>query len=354
MIEKESFGKTKDGEAVFRYSLRNSRGMCVRILSYGCVIQSILVPDRDGRATDVVLGYDDLSGYEAGSCFFGTFVGRYANRIKGACFSLNGKTYHLEKNDGENHLHGAYCRQVFDGNVVRNASAGGCGAGESLVFTRISPDGEEGYPGTLSLEIRYSLTEDNALEIEYAATTDADTVVNFTNHSYFNLNGGGDILGHTLRLASDRYTEADAQTLPTGRILSVEGTPMDFRAGKRIGQDLLSGWEPLQTASGYDHNFILDENAGMLRTFARCAGDISGITLEALTTQPAVQLYTGNYVDGDAAPFGKGGVRYPRYAGFCLETQHYPCSPNFPEFPSTVLRPGERYREKTVYRFGLQ
>ncbi len=343
MIEKEYFGQTKESETVYRYTLKNSKGMCVRFLNYGCIIQSILVPDKDGRPVDVVLGYDDLNGYEAGSCFFGTFVGRYANRIKGACFTLNGRTYHLEKNDGDNHLHGAYCRQVFEGHI----------AGNSLIFTRTSPDGEEGYPGTVSIEVRYTLTEENALEIEYSAATDADTVMNFTNHSYFNLNGDGkDILGHTLQITSERYTEADAQTLPTGRILPVEGTPMDFCAGKQIGKDLLSDWEPLKMAQGYDHNYILNGDAGTLRKFAQSTGDKSGITLEAFTTQVAVQLYTGNYVDGDTAPFGKGGIRYPRYAGFCLETQHYPCSPNFPEFPSTVVHPGEEYREKTIYRFG--
>lgn len=341
MIEKEYFGQTKTGEPVFRYDLKNSKGMCVRILNYGCIIQSILVPDRDGRAVDVALGYDDLSGYEAGSCFFGAFVGRYANRIKGARFTLNGETYHLEKNDGGNHLHGSYCRRVFEGAVD----------GDSLIFQYTSPDGEEGYPGTLDMHIRYTLSEDNALEIGYTASADADTVVNFTNHTYFNLNGSGDILGHFLQLKADRYTEADPETLPTGKILSVGGTPMDFRFGKRIGEDLLCDWPPLKMTRGYDHNFILDEKAGTLRKFAQSTGEKSGITLEAFTTQVAVQLYTGNFVDGDSAPFGKGGVRYPRYAGFCLETQHYPCSPNFPEFPSTVLHPGEEYHEKTVYRF---
>lgn len=345
MIDKEYFGQTKEGEPVYRYTMKNSSGMCVLILNYGCIIQSILVPDRNGRPTDVVLGYDDLAGYEAGSCFFGAFVGRYANRIKGASFELNGKTYFLEKNDGCNHLHGVYERRVYEAQIEK----------ESLVLRRISPDGEEGYPGTLAVKVRYTLTEDNALEIEYTAHTSADTVVNLTNHSYFNLNGDGkDILGHTLQLASGSYTEADAQTLPTGKILPVENTPMDFRAGKRIGQDLFSDWAPLKLAHGYDHNYILDEKAGTLRKFAQCTGDKSGIALEGFTTQVAVQLYTGNFVDGDNAPFGKGGVRYPKYAGFCLETQHYPCSPNFPEFPSTVLKPGEEYCEKTVYRFEIE
>lgn len=342
MINKEFFGKTADGKAVFRYTLKNSHGMCIRILDYGCIIQNIFVPDRNGLIVDVALGYDDLAGYEAGSSLFGAFVGRYANRIKGARFTLGGKTYQLEKNDGKNHIHGVYPRQIFDGQTE----------GNSLVLRRISPDGEGGYPGTLSVEVRYTLTEDDSLEIEYTASTDADTVINLTNHTYFNLNGdGSDVLGHFLQLDCDRYTEADEEAIPTGQIFPVEGTPMDFREGKTIGQDLFSDWPPLAMARGYNHNFIIDKDPGTLQKFAECQGDLSGITLEAFTTQPAVQFYTGNFVAGDLAPFGKNHIRYPNYAGFCLETQHYPCTPNFPEFPSTILRPGEEFREKTIYRF---
>ena len=340
-IQTEPFGITKTGEAVTRWSLQNSAGMCVRILSYACAVQSIVVPDRDGDPIDVALGYDDLADYETGNCFFGAFVGRYANRIKGAAFDLDGRRYTLEPNDGSNHLHGVYCRQVFDG-AVEN---------DTLVFRRVSPDGEEGYPGTLSFEVRYTLRDDNALVIEYRATTDADTVVNFTNHTYFNLNGAGDILSHRLTLAASRFTEGDAETLPTGNILPVDGTPMDFRGGKPIGEGIASDYEQITLCRGYDHNYILDTGGSLMESFAEATGDRSGIRLKAYTTQPAVQLYTGNYVDNDSAPHGKGGVRYPRYAGFCLETQHYPCSPNYPQFPSTVLRPGETYRHKTVYRF---
>ncbi|MCR5825695.1 MAG: galactose mutarotase [Oscillospiraceae bacterium] len=339
-IRSESFGVTKHGEAVTRWTLENAAGMRVCILSYACAVQSIIVPDREGRPVDVVLGYDTLAGYEAGSCFFGAFVGRYANRIKGASFTLGGKTYPLEKNDGNNHLHGVYCHQVFDGTVE----------GDTLVLRRVSPDGEEGYPGTLTFEVRYTLREDNALVIDYRAETDADTVVNFTNHSYFNLNGAGDILGNRLTLAASRFTEGDAETLPTGRILPVAGTPMDFCSAKAIGAELAADYEQLTLCRGYDHNYILDSTDASV-PFATAEGERSGIVLEAYTTQPAVQLYTGNYVDDDTAPCGKGGVRYPRYAGFCLETQHYPCSPNYPQFPSTVLHPGETYRQQTVYRF---
>ena len=341
MISSEAFGTTKAGEAVTRWTLKNAAGMEVRILSYGCTVQSILVPNAAGEPIDVALGYDDVSGYEEGTCFFGAFVGRYANRIKGAAFELDGKYYTLEKNDGKNHLHGVYCRQVFEGAIE----------GDALVFRRVSPDGEEGFPGTLTFEVRYRLTDGNALEIEYAAQTDAATVVNFTNHTYFNLNGGGDILGHTLTIYADRFSEGDAETLPTGRILKVLGTPMDFRSGRVIGEDVESDDEQLRLAHGYDHNFILNGEAGTLRKMAAAKGDRSGLRMEAYTTQPAMQLYTGNFVDRDIVPCGKGGVRYPRFGGFCLESQHYPCSPNFPGFPTTVLRPGEVYRETTVYRF---
>lgn len=340
-ITSAPFGVTKNGETVTRWMLSNASGMEVGILDFGCTVQSILVPDAAGKKIDVALGYDALDGYEAGTCFFGAFVGRYANRIKGAQFELNGKRYALEKNDGNNHLHGVYCKQVFDAAVED----------DTLIFRRVSPDGEEGYPGTLTFEVRYRLTEDNALEIEYVGRTDADTVVNFTNHTYFNLNGAGDILGHKMTICADRFTEGDAETLPTGRILEVAGTPMDFRAGRVIGADIAADFEQLKLAGGYDHNFILNGEAGTLRKMAAAEGGESGLRMEAFTTQPAMQLYTGNFVHMDAAPFGKGGVRYPRYAGFCLESQHYPCSPNFPAFPTTVLRPGEEYREKTVYRF---
>ncbi len=340
------FGTTSAGEAVTCWTMKNAAGTEVGVLDYGCTVQRILVPTREGRRIDVALGYDDLRGYESGTCYLGAFVGRYANRIKGARFSLNGKEYTLEKNDGENHLHGVYCRKVFASETEE----------DTLVLRRVSPDGEEGYPGALRVEVRYRLTEDSALEMEYVARTDADTVLNFTNHTYFNLNGGGtgDVLGHRLLLCADRFTACDAQTLPTGRILKVVGTPMDFRAGKPIGEEMDFDFEQLRLCRGYDHNFIIRGEPGTLRKMAAAQGDQSGVRMEAYTTQPAVQLYTGNFVDLDAYACGKGGVRYPRYAGFCLESQHYPCSPNFPDFPSTVLRPGEEYREKTVYRFFIE
>ena len=341
----ESFGTTRDGKPVTRYTLVNSNGVGVRILSYACAIQSIFVPDRNGDFRDVVLGYSSLEGYEEGTVYYGAFIGRCANRIKGAEFTLNDQTVRLEKNDGNNHLHGTFARRVFDGYIDNDA----------IVFRFISHPSEEGYPGILSVELRYRLTEDNALEIEYRATTDEDTVVNLTNHAYFNLSGdGSDILDHALRLDADRFTETDAENLPTGRILDVEGTPFDFRIAKPIGQDIFADDEQLRLCRGYDHNFILNKEPGEMKLFAEASSPKSGITLAAYTTEPAVQLYTGNFLDIDAAPCGKNRISYPRHGGFALEAQHYPSSPNFPDFPSVVLRKGERYYQKTVYRFSVE
>ena len=344
-ITNEPFGCTNDGWAVARWTMTNDAGMTVRVLTYGCTVQSIVVPDRDGNPVDVVLGYDDLAGYEAGSCWFGAFVGRYANRIKNAAFTLNGKEYSLPKNDGPNHLHGTFERRVFDAAAEDGA----------LVLRYVSPDGEEGYPGALRVTVTYTLTEDSALRLDYRAETDADTVVNLTNHSYFNLSGAGrgDVLGHLLRLDASRFTEGDEQTLPTGRILPVEGTALDFRREKPIGRDLDDEDPILRLCGGYDHNLILDKGPGFGPGGAAYSPD-TGIEMTFATTQPAVQLYSGNYVAGDAAPCGKGGARYPKRGGFCLESQHYPCSPNFPDFPSTLLRPGEEYHEITEYRFGVR
>lgn len=336
------FGCMPDGTPVTRYTLTNAAGMQVSILDYACVIQSILVPDRKGRLVDVALGYDDLEGYLTGSCFLGAFVGRYANRIAGSAFILDGKEYRLKPNDGRNHLHGTYAHQVFPCRVE----------GNSLVFHKVSPDGEEGYPGQLTMTITYTLTPDNALRLDYRAETDAPTVVNFTNHTYFNLAGqaSGDMLDQVLQLNCSTFTEGDEETLPTGKILPVEGTPFDFRAGKPIGQDIRSDFRQIALCRGYDHNMIFD-GPSLHRAQATVYSPETGIRMKMYTTQPATQLYTGNFVDEDAAPCGKGGVRYPRYGGFCLESQHYPCSPNYPQFPSTRLAPGEEYHQVTVYQF---
>lgn len=345
MIACERFGLTKNGEEVLRYTLENGCGMSVSVLTYGCAIQRILVPDRSGAPVDVALGYDDLLSYEKGICLYGAVVGRYANRIKDAEFTLNGVRYQLEKNLGGNHLHGCFPRRVFEAQVCS----------DTLVLSYLSPDGEDGFPGDLRLEVRYRLTEENALEIEYAARTDRDTVLNLTNHTYFNLDGcgNGDVLGHLLRLDSDSITEPDASSTPTGKILGIAGTPFDFRTEKAVGAEIFSEYPLLAQSCGYDHNYIL-KGAGELREFASVRSRESGIVLTCATTQPAVQLYTGNFIGEDPVPCGKNGVRYGRYAGLCLETQHYPASPNFPHFPTTVLRRGEEFFEKTVYRFDIE
>ncbi len=343
-IVRDSFGCTAQGREVARWTLSNSAGMSAEILSWGCVVRALTVPDRDGSPTDVVLGFDDMAGYERGSCFYGAFVGRYANRIRGAAFRLNGRQYELAKNDGNNHLHGAFCSALFQGETE----------GDTLCLRRHCPATEEGYPGALEVQVRYRLTDGGALSMEYIAASDADTVVNLTNHSYFNLagEGRGDILDHTLQLRCDRFTECDSETLPTGRVLTVEGTPMDFTREKPLGREIFADDPQLTQCRGYDHNLIFSPGASGALAEAWCPR--SGIVLSVHTSQPAVQLYTGNYIDSDTAPAGKGGTRYPRYGGFCLETQHYPCSPNFPQFPTTVLRAGQTYRETTVYTFGVR
>ncbi|MCD8144603.1 MAG: galactose mutarotase [Oscillospiraceae bacterium] len=344
MITSTPFGALQNGEPVTAYTLTNGAGMSVTVLDYACIIQAIRVPDRRGNPVDVALGYDDCAGYEAGSCFFGAFVGRFANRIAGSAFTLDGTEYRLPANEGRNHLHGTYAAQRFDGEIQ----------GDSLVFHKISPDGEEGFPGQLSLTVTYSLTEDNRLLLDYRAETDRPTVLNLTNHTYFNLGGqdSGDTLDTRLTLRASRFTEADSETLTTGRILPVANTPLDFCTGKPIGQDIRADHPMLRDCQGYDLNYVLNQpSMEIAAARAECAA--TGITLTLYTTQPGVQLYTGNFVTGDAAPCGKGGRRYPQYAGFCLETQHFPCSPNYPQFPSTVLRPGEVYHQITAYQFGV-
>lgn len=341
-IKKEFFGTSKDGENVYRYTLENSNGMQVKIINYACAIQSLLVPDKYGVQTDVVLGYDQLESYEKGDCFFGAFVGRYANRIKNAEFMLNGKLYKLPQNDGNNHLHGTFAHRVFPARISEN----------KLIFDGVSEAGEEGYPGKLTFCVTYELSEDNALSITYEAQTDADTVVNFTNHSYFNLNGqdGSTVLQHILRLDADFFTEADAQTLTTGRILPVERTPMDFRNGKKIGSEIDSEFDQIKMCFGYDHNFVLNHSNG-LSHFGMLYSEKTGIVMQCYTTQPGVQIYSGNYLQDEP---GKAGVKYPKHGAVCLETQHFPCSPNIPEFPSTVLAKGEHYIQETKYSFEIQ
>lgn len=341
-VTAQPFGTTSNGQAVTRYILRNNHGMQAAVLSYGAVVQSIIVPDKNGVMRDVVLGYDNISDYENNFCFFGAFIGRYANRIKNGEFTLNGKTYRLKHTYAAHHLHGIFSFKVYDGVIEDDA----------VVFRLTSPQSEEGYPGTLKAEIRYRITNDNALEISYAAVSDEDTVINLTNHSYFNLNGhdGDNILRHMLQIDSESFTEIDRDGIPTGRITNVKGTALDFRKAKKIDDDIFSKEAQIANAGGYDHNLIFHKPSGEFRKFAVAKSSKTGITLTAYTTEPAVQLYTGNFVNAK----GKGGVQYGKFSGFALEAQHYPCSPNFPEFPSTVLKKGDTYYQRTAYRFSVE
>ena len=349
-ITKETWGKTAAGEAVERYTLTNARGASVQIITLGGTVTSIKVPDRAGTLGDVTLGFDTLEGYLKPHPFFGVLVGRYGNRIGNAAFTLDGKTYQLAKNNGANSLHGG--RKGFD-KYVWKAREVPSRDGLAIELTHVSPDGDEGFPGTLTANVVYTWTDANALRIDYTATTDKPTVVNLTNHTYFNLSSGaaGTIVGHELRLAADHFTPVDKGLIPTGEIRAVKGTPFDFTASRTIGQHIDAADEQIQFGGGYDHNFVLNGTAGAMRPAARVAERTSGRVMEVTTTEPGVQFYTGNFLDGTLV--GRGGKTYPRRAGFCLETQHYPDSPNKPKFPSVVLRPGETYRTSTQYTFGV-
>ena len=339
----KEFGVTKEGQNVTAYEMQNGNGMSVRILDFGCTVQSVIVSDRNGVATDVVLGYDDVVSYESGSCFYGAIVGRCANRIKNARFILDGKEYRLEKNEGENHNHGIFNKRIFDAHIEDG----------NVILRYVSPDMEEGYPGNLSVEVCYHLCEDNALEINYKATTDAPTILNLSNHSYFNLNGqdGSTVLDHKLLLNSSNFTEYDETFAQTGRIIPVENTPLDFREEQTIGARFDSDYPRFRVCTGYDHNMVLDGKDGELKPIGIAKSEKTGILLEAFTTEPAIQLYSANFIHFDPVKKGKYGVRYPKNGGLCMEAQHYPDSINHPHFPSTVLRPGEIYTQKTVYRF---
>ncbi len=339
-VSERLFGITKAGCPVTCFSLSDGKGLRADILDYGCTVQSLFVPDRNGNPTDVVLGYDDIKSYEAGNCYFGAFVGRFANRIKDSAFILNGRRYLLNANEGKNHLHGVLSHRIFKGSFENG----------SLVLRYMSPAGEEGFPGDLSVEVRCTLADDSLI-LEYTAKSSEDTVINLTNHSYFNLNGEGDVLSHTLKLNSEAFLKIDEELIPTGDIINVRGTPMDFRSAKTIGSDIDLPFEQLKLAGGYDHNFILNGDANALKKAAVLKGNISGISLEVSTTEPGIQFDSGNFTDKDTASSGKGGMRYPRYAGLALEAQHYPDSPNHPGFPPVVLKAGDEYHQKTVLKF---
>ena len=348
-VTRTSFGKTKEGQEVTAFNLKNTKGLEARILDYGGIVVSMRVPDRQGRFEDVVLGYDNFEGYLTAPSYFGALIGRYGNRIAKGRFVLDGKTYPLAANNGPNHLHGG--RKGFD-KVLWKAETLEAKDGVGVAFTYTSPDGEEGYPGTLRTRVTYTLTDRNELVIDYSATTDKPTHVNLTHHGYFNLagEGNGDILGHLLTIDAERYAPVDSTQIPTGVLATVAGTPFDFRKPVAIGARIGEAHEQLKHGSGYDHTFVLGEGKA-LRHAARVVEPVSGRTLDLHTTEPGVQLYTGNFLDGTIK--GKSGRPYGRRSAFCLETQHFPDSPNQPAFPSTVLRPGAEYRTKTVYTFGV-
>jgi len=345
------FGRMPDGTAVEVYTLTNARGMQVRAITYGAIIQAIRVPDRSGRMADVTLGYDSLAGYLTQSPYFGAVVGRYANRIARGRFTLEGRTYRLATNNGPNHLHGGL--KGFD-KVVWKAKSFQRGDTTGVEFQHTSPDGDEGYPGALQVSVTYTLTLDNRLEVEYRATTDRPTPVNLSQHSYFNLagEGSGDILGHVLTIEADRYTPVDSTLIPTGELASVTGTPFDFRKPTAIGVRIEQPDPQLRYGKGYDHNFVLNRRGAGLTHAVRVLDPRSGRTLDIHTTEPGLQFYSGNFLDGSIR--GKSGHVYGHRTALVLETQHFPDSPNKPNFPSVVLEPGKKFHSVTAFKFSTK
>lgn len=341
-VKKESYGRLPDGTEIDIFTLTNKAGLEARIMTYGATLVSLKLPDRDGRYDDVCLGFDTLEGFLGEHPYFGVICGRVVNRISKARFVLNGVEYKLAKNLGENHLHGglkAFDKVVWSAEVLTEPKAAG------VKFGYLSKDMEEGYPGNLDVTVVYKLTDENELVIDYEAFTDKPTPVNLTNHAYWNLagQGNGDILGHELQIEADKYTEIGYDLIPTGRILEVKGTPLDFTSPHSIGERIN------QVPGGYDHNFVLRSGGGMLSLAARVYEPGSGRVMEVYTDQPGIQLYTGNFLDGTIK--GKNGKVYQKHYGLCLETQHFPDSPNRPEFPSIILEPGQKYKTRTSHKF---
>lgn len=347
-----SFGRMPDGTEVFLYTLRNRAGMEARITNYGGIVVSLRVPDRTGKSDDVVLGYDSLAAYLKATPYFGALIGRYGNRIRNGAFSLDGREYTLATNNGPNHLHGGL--KGFD-KVVWKAEPVQAQDGPSLVLTYVSNDGEEGYPGTLTVKAVYTVTESNELTVDFTATTDRATVVNLTHHSYFNLagaNGNSTILGHAMMIDADRFTPVDSTLIPTGVLQEVAGTPMDFRTPVEIGARINVVDEQLKRGGGYDHNWVLNNSGKGIRTIARVTEPSTGRVLEVKSAEPGLQFYSGNFLDGTLT--GKYGRTYIHRYGLCLEPQHFPDSPNEKSFPTVVVRPGETYTNRIVYAFSTK
>ncbi len=348
VVSQRLFGEMPYGQTVDLYTLTNPGGVELQAITYGATIVSIRVPDRNGVLGDIVLGFDDLAGYLEDASYFGAVVGRYANRIARGRFSLDSETYELARNNGPNHLHGGV--RGFD-KVVWSAEAFATDSGVGVTFTHTSPDGDEGYPGTLAVQVTYTLTPDDALVVDYVATTDRPTPVNLSQHTYFNLTGDArrDVLDHVLTIDAERYTPVDSMLIPTGTLAAVAGTPFDFTAATPIGTRIDTENEQLRFGGGYDHNFVLARDGDGLMRAARLSEPTSGRVLEIYTTEPGLQFYSGNFLDGSTT--GKNGHVYGHRFGLCLETQHFPDSPNQPEFPSTIVRPDDVYRSRTVFRF---
>ncbi len=351
-MKKQPFGKTSDGRDVDLYTLTNKKGMEVAITNFGGIIVALKAPDRNGKSDDVVLGYDSLDGYLTNKAFFGALIGRYGNRIAHGKFTLNGAAYTLPKNDGDNTLHGGpegFNKRLWTAKDVSGVK------GQALELTYLSKDGEEGFPGNLSAQVVYTLTDQNELTIAYSATTDKETVVNLTNHSYFNLagQGTGDILGHQLMIRGDHITAVDDTLIPTGELRPVKGTPFDFTKATAIGARINQDDPQIKVGKGYDHNWVLNSHGSHSPVLAAEAYEPnSGRVLQVLTVEPGVQFYSGNFLDGTIT--GKGNRVYKHRYGFCLETQHFPDSPNHPKFPATTLKPGQTYSTTTVFKFSTR
>ena len=350
-MEKKEFGKLKDGRSVRLFSLKNAQGATAKIIEFGATIISLKLPDRNGKYEDVILGYDSLPEYINDNFYLGAIVGRYGNRIRKGRFSLAGKEYQLPLNNNENHLHGGsggFHKLLWQGEIVSFAP------GSAVKFRLVSPDGDQGYPGTVILDVTYTLTDKNELCIEYTGETDKETILNLTNHAYFNLSGSpkNDILDHELMIRAKYITSVNEELIPTGELANVENTPFDFREPSVIGGRIDVDDTQLKYGMGYDHNWVLEDYNKQMRMIASLSDSESGRYMEVYTDQPGIQFYTGNFLDGSVA--GKNGIKYKFRTGLCLETQHFPDSPNRPEFPSVTLKPGEQYKQTTIYSFSVK